>query len=401
MALDLTQTVAQLYDSASHFTGQRTAKLEALARAAEFLRDADPDTIEQRRLAGQTTFLAAGLSGAMASAYPAPPLPTDHVVIAVDGSHIDVDRHSPVRCFLINTGYVSLRYGELPHAELYSTPRLFVGDDELVIRNPAGNRETPIEGPALGMVRAVMELEALVDLVEAAPPDLPVLALLDGSLILWELAGGAFPDYVRKALLDDRLLPALDRMRELGRTRTLAVASQVSLPRSTDVLNALRISAPVCRWDALNCDANCGGLKRGERHCDTVGGVTDAELFEAVLSPGERSAVFDTTSSISQQHYHDHAVRFCYVHLDEELCRLEMPAWAADGPALELAHAGILSQAQKGHGYPVAIQEAHEQAVVNGADREYFAQLVEEMLASEGLPTSTSQKARSKRTRFI
>jgi hypothetical protein len=296
-----------------------------------------------------------------------------------------------VRCFLINTGYVSLRYGELPHAELYSTPRLFVGDDELVIRNPAGNRETPIEGPALGMVRAVMELEALVDLVEAAPPDLPVLALLDGSLILWELAGGAFPDYVRKALLDDRLLPALDRMRELGKTRTLAVASQISLPRSTDVLNALRISAPVCRWDALNCDANCGGLKRGERHCDTVGGVTDAELFEAVLSPGERSAVFDTTSSISQQHYRDHAVRFCYVHLDEEVCRLELPAWAAQGPALELAHAGILSQAQKGHGYPV----------VNGADREYFAQLVEEMLASEGLPTSTSQKARSKRTRFI
>jgi hypothetical protein len=405
MALDLTQTVTQLYDAAPHLTGQRTAKLESLTRAARFLREADPDAIEQRRLAGQTTFLAAGLApglaGAMANAYPAPPLPTDLVVVAVDGSHIDVDRHSPVRCFLINIGYVSLHYGELPHADLYSTPRLFVSDHELVIRNPAGNREQPIEGPVLGMLRAVMEIEALIELVEAAPADLPVLALLDGSLILWELAGGAFPDYVRKALLDDRLLPALDHLRTLGKSRTLAIASQISLPRSTDVLNALRVSAPVCRWDALNCDANCGNIARGKRHCDTIAGVTDAELFDAVLSSGERSAVFDTTSSIVQQHYRDHAVRFCYIHLGEELCRLEMPAWSAEGPALELAHSGILSQAQKGHGYPLAIQEAHEQAVVNGADREYFAQLVEEMLASEGLPTGTSQKARSKRTRFI
>jgi len=61
----------------------------------------------------------------------------------------------------------------------------------------------------------------------------------------------------------------------------------------------------------------------------------------------------------------------------------------------------LLAQAAKGHGYPIALQEAHEQAVVSGADRDYFAQLVEEMLVSEGLPTTISRKSRSKRTRFI
>jgi hypothetical protein len=401
MALDLSKTAAQLYGAAAHFSGQRTAKLEALARAAEYLRTADADAIEQRRLEGKTTFLPAGLTGPMANTWPAPPLALDHIVVAVDGSHIDVDRHSPVRCFLINTGYVTIRYGDLPTADLASVPRLFVGDDEMSIRNPAGNREQPIEGPVLGMLRAVMEIEALADLVEATPPDLPVLALLDGSLILWELAGGAFPDYVRKALLEDRLLPALDRLRDLGRSRTVAVASQVSLPRSTDVINSLRISEPVCRWSSLNCDGNCGHLKRGERHCDTIAGVTDRELFEALLEAGERSAVFETTSSISQDHYGAHRVQFCYINVGEEICRLEIPEWSASGPALELAHAGIISQAEKGHGYPLAIQEAHEQAVVNGADREYFAQLVEEMLTAEGLPTGTSQKARSKRTRWV
>jgi hypothetical protein len=401
MALDLSKTASQIYGAAPHFSGQRSAQLEALVRASEHLHLADTDGIEKRRIEGKTTFLAAGLTGPMSETWPLPPLAPDHVVVAVDGSHIDVDRHSPVRCFLINTGYVTIRYGELPSADLASTPRLFVGDDEMSIRNPAGNREQPIEGPILGMLRAVMEIEGLADLVEAAPPDLPVLALLDGSLILWELAGGAFPDYVRKALLEDRLLPALDRLKELGRTRTVAVASQVSLPRSTDVINALRISEPVCRWATLNCDGNCGSIKRGNRHCDSIAGVTDRELFETVLQSGERSAVFETTSSIVQEHYRDHRVQFCYINVGEEICRLEIPEWSASGPALELAHAGIVSQAEKGHGYPLAIQEAHEQAVVNGADREYFAQLVEEMLSAEGLPTGTSQKARSKRTRWV
>ena len=401
MALDLSKTATQVYDAAPHFSGQRSAQLEALARASEHLRLADADSIEQRRMEGKTTFLAAGIKGSMAETWPLPALALNHVVVAVDGSHIDVDRHSPVRCFLINTGYVTIRYGELPNADLASTPRLFVGNDEMSIRNPSGNREQPIEGPILGMLRAVMEIEGLADLVEASPPGLPVLALLDGSLILWELAGGAFPEYVRKALLDDRLLPALDRLKELGRTRTVAVASQISLPRSTDVINALRISEPVCRWDTLNCDGNCGSISRGDRHCDSIDGVTDRELFQVLLQPGERSAVFETTSSIVQEHYRDHRVQFCYINVGEEICRLEIPEWSSSGPALDLAHAGIVSQAEKGHGYPLAIQEAHEQAVVNGTDREYFAQLVEEMLSAEGLPTGTSQKARSKRTRWV
>ena len=41
---------------------------------------------------------------------------------------------------------------------------------------------------------------------------------------------------------------------------------------------------------------------------------------------------------------------------------------------------------------------AHEQAVINGADREYFARLLYETVSSERLPAPTSQKARSKRT---
>ncbi|MCH7482001.1 MAG: DNA double-strand break repair nuclease NurA [Chloroflexi bacterium] len=399
MALDLSKTVAQLADLTHGMSGQRDAHAAALAAALAHLASADPDAVEERRRSGQITWLAAGLDGALAGPIPPAPLLPDHMVVAVDGSHIDVDRHSPAQCYLVNIGYVSLRYGELPDAALWNTPKLFASEDDLALRGPR-NREQPVEGPILGMLRAVMEVEALGDLVEAAPAGMPVLALLDGSLILWGLTGSGYPDFVREALLDDRLLPALERLRRLGEGRTLAVASHVSLPRSTDVLAALRIAPEVCRWDAVNCDRNCGGLGRGERNCDVVAGVTDAQLFAEALRPGERSPLYRTTSSIVVSNYGPHQVRFFYVHLGEEIARIELPQWVGD-EAVDLAHAALLTQAAKGHGYPLALQEAHEQAVISTGDRTHFAQLVEELLAAEGLPTTTSQKDRSKRTRFI
>ena len=152
---------------------------------------------------------------------PAPPLPPDHAVVAVDGSHIDVDRNLPLGCYVINTGYVSLRYGELPGADLWNEPTVALADDDLSILDSDSLREQPIEGPVLGMLRAVMEVEALPGLVRAAPEGLPVLALLDGSLILWGLTGGAYPDFVRDHLLGSRLLPALD---ETARPRRAANA---------------------------------------------------------------------------------------------------------------------------------------------------------------------------------
>jgi hypothetical protein len=207
---------------------------------------------------------------------------------------------------------------------------------------------------------------------------------MDGTLVLWGLGGQAYPEYIRKALLEERFLPAMERLRQLATERTLAVAAHISLPRGTDVVNAVRISRDVCRHEQVNCDLHCGGMQRGQRNCDVVAGVTDADLFSAVLQPAERSALYHSTSSIVDA-YGPHAVRFCYVHLGEEVARLEVPVWT-DPEALDFAHAALVAQAAKGHSYPLALQEAHEQAVVNGADRDRFAQLVRETLAGGRLP---------------
>jgi len=72
-----------------------------------------------------------------------------------------------------------------------------------------------------------------------------------------------------------------------------------------------------------------------------------------------------------------------------------------DETLLNLTHTLVLDQCRRGQGYPVALSEAHEQAVVTGPDREYFWQLVESSLVDEKIPSLSSAKSRSKRTRWI
>ena len=68
---------------------------------------------------------------------------------------------------------------------------------------------------------------------------------------------------------------------------------------------------------------------------------------------------------------------------------------------VDLVQTLVLDQCRRGQGYPVALSEAHEQAVVTGADREQFQYLVELALSEKRLSTITSAKSRSKKTRWI
>jgi hypothetical protein len=74
---------------------------------------------------------------------------------------------------------------------------------------------------------------------------------------------------------------------------------------------------------------------------------------------------------------------------------------AQDAAKLGLTHALMLDQCKRGQGYPVALSEAHEQAVVTGADRENFQKLVEVWMAGEHMESSSSAKSQSKKTRWV
>jgi len=234
------------------------------------------DTLKRRIQLAKTSWLVAGLVEELAKRYPPPSPPEEFNVISTDGSHIDVDRHRQARCYLINIGSVMLHYGAEAAAVLSSTPRLYSEDEELVITPPKEKaQEQPVEGALLGIKRGVEECRALARLAAELRDRSPTLALLDGSLILWGLSGKAYPGFVTEALLGEGFLKYLDDIKKLNNSRRLALASYISFPRSSDVVNTLRLA--ICPYDPPDCDRHCK-LKEA-RECDAISGVQDRELF--------------------------------------------------------------------------------------------------------------------------
>jgi hypothetical protein len=399
VSLDLTKVASQVVGMVARLKAELNERQERLQYALNTLRNQanDIDNLKRKIASSKTTWLVADIVDRPDRHFQAPPLPAEFTVVATDGSHIDVDRHRSARCYLINIGSVVLHYGASPNALLDSHPSLYAGDEDLVIA-PDGTkgREQPIEGTLLGIKRSVDECQRLVELAAELEPDSSNLALLDGSLILWGLE--AYPEFVTETLLERGFLSYLNELKKINKDKKLALASYISVPRSTDVVNTLRVA--ICPQDPLDTDRHCPECEK--RDCDAVAGVQDRELFSSLLNQGERSALFISQSSVVRKHYGEHWVYFFYLKLDDEIARVEVPQWVArDEKLLNLAHSLVLDQCQRGQGYPVALSEAHEQAVVTMADRENFWTLVESSLVEERLPTPTSGKSRSKRTRWV
>jgi hypothetical protein len=397
VALDLDKIALQVGGMAASLKDGSMERQKHLDFALNVLnnRCTDLASLARKITSAKTTWLVAGLVDGLNRHHAAPPLPPEFTVLATDGSHIDVDRHRSTRCYVINIGAVILHYGTRPGAVLDSFPRLYCADEDLVIAPAASKgREQLIEGPLLGIKRNIDECRQLAELAASLPPDSLALALIDGSLILWGLE--AYPEFVTDELLNKGFLSYLDHMAKPD-GRQLALASYISFPRSTDVVNVLRVA--LCPHAPPDCDRYC---TTGNRECDAVSGIQDRQLLSSVLGPGERSDTFTSESSIVRKHYGPHQVHFFYLRVNGETARVEIPRWvAADRSLLNLTHALLLDQCRRGHGYPVALSEAHEKAVVTGTDREYFWQLVESSLAREHIPSLGSAKSRSKRTRWV
>ena len=402
MSLDLNRTTAQIEGMADDLRARQSEREQRVNQAVGLIKDFPVD--EYRRRLEQSNEEIGGFFPTIRevpdSLHTPPQVLDNFCVAAVDGSHIDVNRHLPVRCFLVNTGVSVLTYGSSPGADLFNSPRLFAREEDLVIRDPATAREQAIEGAVLGAKRAAEEVRALVDVVRSIPKDTSTLALLDGTLLVLGLSGPRNQDFVLRELIEEGFAAALDDLREMADRRQLAVASYISMPGSAEVVNALRVAA--CQYGPSQAELRCGIRGPGRTPCQScVGGVLDRDIFARLLRPGERSAVFATSSPLVDRYYRGAGLCFFYIHVGEEIGRVEIPSWVADeSESLGLVHSIILDQCRRGQGYPVALMEAHEQAIVRGPDRRYFDQLIGGALQDKGVPVYESEKSRSKRVRM-
>lgn len=358
--------------------------------------DADSVEIEQRLATARTPFLTAKAHGPLQERVALPAIPDHYTVAATDGSLIAPDRHSPARFYLINVGKVRLSYGSQSSAALTNDPDFRFDEQDLYV--PDEVQRIPVNETILGVKRACAELRAVADLLD--PADCSV-ALQDGTLILWPIQS------LQDAIVHWAVTEYMEAMRVL-RERGIPLASYISAPGSADVLNSLRIA--VCDYPSLGMQINCNAcrsriLTEGRTPaCDVLPAVTDRYLFERVahLETGERSILFDSKSFILDKYDPDQQVQFFFLNTGREIARIEVPKWVGDDPRLvDRVHAVVYDQAQKGIGYPVVLQEAHEMAVLSMSDRRLVAEAIERQLARHGVVVSQSGKSGSKRGRFV
>ncbi len=337
-------------------------------------------------------WLVAYPRAALAEAVDLPAVPEDFCVVAADGSSINPDRHNPLRFYLINTGYAVLTYGAHPDAELDSTCRLYHRDEEVYIE--PHYQTLPIDGALLAVQMAVAELQALSQAITTVSEP-AVVALRDGTLILWGLDSPGLSEATRERFLGP-YRAALEAFRE----RRIPLASYISFPGGDELVNALRVG--VCPDAHVVC-SRCATLRQfGTPHCGSLAPLEDRQLLAGLLHPGQRSALFRSQQPVLRFYNPAQHVVFFYVNVGSEIGRVEVPQWVADDPALlDRVHAVLVDQCQRGNGFPPALVEAHEQAVINLGDRALVERMLAEALAAQGIVYTRSMKDRTKRERSI
>lgn len=282
----------------------------------------------------------------------------NYAVVSVDGSQIYPDRHHGVSCYLINIGTVALRYGAARSVALSAIPYVFTdGEDELHVSTLLVNGK-----------RQELELRAGVEQVQEGD-----LLLFDGSLIFWHLEA-------KDPILKQTFLPKyLASLYVLYQNKRLT-ASYISAPRSRELVNLIRLE--LCNFDT----ANTAAFQPVER-------LVDGMIGSFFIEKHHRSIVFKNHAAISQEYPDQIHPYFFYLNVGHEIGRVEIPAWIAlDDEKTNYVASIILDQCIKGRGYPVAIAEAHEQAVVKGPDREFFYHVLTKMGIERERHAHLSQK---------
>ncbi len=420
--LDLTQLAQQMQGISQHLTQEAAATRLRLDRSQTLLdqayRQQDELTMLQSQWRDRITFTAATPIEPLNLRVSIPTAPAAHTVIATDGSQIAPSHHEIAYCYLINIGRIVLHYGQSRHPLLDSLPEVFYRPEDLYLSRQWGIRTEEW----MGYRRTVSEAVAIAELGQHVKESaeqrmandelrtqnsklktqnisypsgsqsygdatctklkvLPTLAMVDGSLIYWFLE--QLPTEARNTILQ----PILEAWEQLRQAK-VPLVGYLSASRSGEAVNFLRL--PACPFEVPDCMTHCSSKneigQKDHTPCQMLEPLKDAAMWATQLQPGQRSPIWRSSASILDLYSDQHRVYFCYVHVGTEVARVEFPGWVLDDRTLlDDALSLVLAQVQKGYGYPVALAEAHNQAVVRGGDRTRFFALLEQQMIRAGL----------------
>ncbi|WP_071515045.1 DNA double-strand break repair nuclease NurA [Geitlerinema sp. PCC 9228] len=395
--LDLNKVASQMQGIGEHLQQESQAAQKRLESALDILQQAIDRQAElvakQKHWRDRMAFTAAQPLEPLDKITDIPKPPESHTVIATDGSQISPSHHEIAYCYLINIGRVVLHYGQSRYPLLDSLPEVYYRAEDLY-----ASRQWGIQTEEwMGYQRVVSEIEALSELASALasqqPTYAPMLALVDGSLIYWFLDN--LPNPARDRILEPILI-AWRQMQQAG----VPLLGYISASRNRSTLNFLRL--PACPYIAPDCLTHClpqqnSSVNPSPPPCQLFDPLRDTSLWGTLLEPGQRSPLWRSWAKVLDRY--EQPINFCYLHAGTEIARVEMPAWVArEETTLNRCLGLVLAQVQKGYGYPVALAEAHNQAVVRGGDRQHFFAMLEQKMIEAGMKNvGTSYKETRKR----
>ncbi len=389
--LDLTKVTRQMQGLSQHLTQEAAASQKRLELAQEYLTEAITNQTElvqrQETWRDRIIFANATPMEPLDTCIDIPVPPKVHTVVATDGSQIAPNHHEIAYCYLLNIGRIVLHYGQNKHPLLDSLPEIFYRPEDLYISRQWGIRTEEW----MSHRRTASEATVLAELacgVKASLDDIPMLAMVDGSLIYW------FLDQLPLDARDLILPPILQAWQEMQNAQ-IPLMGYLSASRSIEATNLLRLLA--CPYPNPDCITYCPNQLE-KVPCKVMESLRDTTLWGKQLKPGQRGPLWRSNARILDL-YDNQQIYFCYVNVGVEIARIEVPLWVAENTyVLESALGLMLAQVQKGYGYPVAIAEAHNQAVVRGGDRTRFFALLERQMIKAGLKNiGTSYKETRKR----
>ena len=325
----------------------------------------------------------------ISAVYDLPPTPERATIIGADGSQIYPNEQAPVHYYLTNIGLYVYHHGasQLPYQR--TLPILAYHKDHVHDR---GGRI--ISNRTVDARRTVREMQELGKLAwELKAEARPLIALYDNHLLFSANSSVEGHQAIMRAYKG-----ALVHLHDSA----ALLAGYVDNPTRSRVVVRMLYLLSLTDEEVMHADLSTGG---------DLEGLRDVHLFEAVLDPGQRSAIMVQNSPRNLEYKEgpgggpSYEVAFFYLKVSSgyrsSIARVDIPMWVArDKASVDALHALLVAQCgmQGRNPYPYALTRADELAVVNGKDKNKLDELIAIELRKKGIdPTVFSAKAWSKR----
>lgn len=321
---------------------------------------------------------------------PEPALPEQAVIVAGDGSQVYPDDQSPVHYYLLNIGIFTYFHGINVTPEQRTYPDLRFHNAHVHDRYGRIIANRTVDDR-----RTVEELRRLAEHTWIyREQGLPVVALYDNRLIY--LPGNDADDGDQ---LLRNFLGAMVHLHDSGALLAGYVDNPFRGKRFMQLLYLLSLESEDELKQQQTAISRAGDLE----------GLRDQQFFQAVLKPGERSAIMVQNSPqnfVFRQRGVNYEIAFFYLKVynnaSSHVVRVDLPVWVARDPQqVDALHALILHQCrlQGRNAYPYALTRADELAWVGGQDRAKLDELVNTQIRrvkNELIGTTLTAKSRGK-----